>query len=140
MSAVELSDGKTILPVGASIAILGGPMSQDSTFYDNPEHFNGFRFYRPNKDDMDSANQQDYTGIEPGNLSWGNGRLTCPGRWCASAMIKLIIANLLLDYDLSFPPGQTKRPLNAKYDSDVHPDFQHQILLRKRRGIRPHGQ
>jgi len=137
MSPIELSDGKTVLPRGASIAIAGGPMSRDSTFYDDPRHFDGLRFYRPAEDDIPTGStntQKDYTGIEPGNLSWGNGRFTCPGRWYAAAMIKLIIANLLLDYDISFPPNQTERPLNAKYDTEVHPDFKQKIVLRKRRG------
>lgn len=135
MSPVELSDGKTVLPRGASIVIPGGPMSRDSAFYDDARRFDGLRFYRPDEDDMGSTNtQRDYTGIEPGNLSWGNGRFTCPGRWYAAAMIKLIIANLLLGYDISFPPGQTERPPNAKYDTEVHPDFEQKIVLRKRRG------
>lgn len=133
MSPIELSDGTTVLSRGASIVIPGGPMSRDSTFYHDPAHFDGLRFYRLNVDGTDSINtQQEYTGIEPGNLSWGNGRFTCPGRWYAAVMIKLIVANLLLDYDLSFPPGQTTRPANVKYDTEVHPDFKQKIMLKKR--------
>lgn len=133
MSPVKLSDGKTVLPRGASIVIPGGPMSRDPTFYADPKRFDGLRFYRPDEDGTGSTNsQQDYVGIEPGNLSWGNGRFTCPGRWYAAAMIKLILANLLLSYDVSFPPGQTERPPNAKYDTEVHPDFAQKIVLKKR--------
>ncbi|KAF3062198.1 Ent-kaurene oxidase [Daldinia childiae] len=133
MSPIELSDGKTILPRGASIVMSGGPMARDPAFYKNPQQFDGLRFYRPDEDTASSTNiQQDYTGIEPGNLSWGNGRFTCPGRWYASAMIKLIVANLLLEYDISFPPGQMERPPNGKYDTDVHPNFEQNIVLRKR--------
>lgn len=135
MSPIKLSDGKTVLPRGSSIVIPGGPMSRDSTFYDDPQHFNGFRFCRLNEEvALDTTNtQQDYTGIDPGNLSWGNGRFTCPGRWYAANMIKLIMTSLLLEYDISFPPGQTERPANAKYDTEVHPDFEQKIVLRKRR-------
>lgn len=99
-------------------------MSRDSTFYDDPWHFDGLRFYKTDEDgDLGSmSTQQEYTGIEPGNLFWGNGRFTCPGRWYAATMIKLIVANLLLGYDISFPPGQTERPANTKYDTEVHPD------------------
>jgi hypothetical protein len=91
-------------------------MSRDPTFHEDSKHFNGLRFYRADKGDSGSMNtQKDYTGIEPGNLSWGNGRFTCPGRWYVAAMIKLIVAVLLLDYDISFPHGQTKRPPNRNY-------------------------
>ncbi|KAI1211425.1 cytochrome P450 [Annulohypoxylon truncatum] len=136
MSPIELSDGKTVLQHGASIVIPGGPMSRDPSFYVNPQHFDGLRFYRQYEDAnvrSKTSMQQDYTGIEPGNLSWGNGRFTCPGRWYGAAMIKLIIANLLLNYDISFPPGQTERPPNTKYDTEVHPNFEQKIVLRKRR-------
>ncbi|KAI1413681.1 cytochrome P450 [Hypoxylon sp. FL1857] len=133
MSPIELSDGKTVLPRGASIAIPGVLMARDSIFYDDPQRFDGFRFYQPDEENVGSANtQHDYTGIEPGNLSWGSGRFTCPGRWYGAAMIKLIVANLLLDYEFSFPPGQTERPPNTKYDTDVHPNFDQKIVLRKR--------
>ncbi|KAJ8133010.1 hypothetical protein O1611_g617 [Lasiodiplodia mahajangana] len=133
MSRIELSDGKTILQPGATIAIPGGPMSLDPEFYSHPQDFDGFRFYRPDEDDAASVNtQQDYTGIEPGNLSWGSGRFTCPGRWYASAMIKLVVANLLLAYDISFPDGQKERPPNSKYDTERHPDFDQKIILKKR--------
>ncbi|KAI9150072.1 Ent-kaurene oxidase [Paramyrothecium foliicola] len=133
ISPIPLSDGKTVLPCGATIMIPGGPMSRDSLFYDDPLRFDGLRFYRPDGDDTGSANSsQSFTCIEPGNLSWGNGRFTCPGRWYAAALIKLIVANLLLEYDISFPPGQLERPANAKYDTEVHPDFNAKIVLRKR--------
>jgi cytochrome P450 len=91
----------------------GYAMARDSAFYgdDDPLRFNGLRFYLPYKeeDDMSTtsstnhARHLDYTGIEPGNISWGSGRFTCPGRWYAAAMIKLILASLLLNYDVSFP-------------------------------------
>ncbi|KAK7743155.1 hypothetical protein SLS53_004240 [Cytospora paraplurivora] len=137
ISPIELSDGKTTLPRGATIAVPGGPMSRDSEYYDDPQRFDGFRFYRPDEDgDIvgSTTSQQDFTGIEPGNLSWGNGRFTCPGRWYAAAMIKLIVASLLLEYDISFPPGQTERPRNVKYDTEVHPDMAQKIILRRRHG------
>ncbi|KAI1116231.1 cytochrome P450 [Nemania sp. NC0429] len=133
MSPIKLSDGTTILEPGAKIAIPGGPMSLDPTYYSDARDFDGFRFYRPDESDTSSVNtQQDYTGIEPGNLSWGSGRFTCPGRWYASAMIKLVIANLLLAYDISFPGGQTARPPNVKYDTERFPNFDQKIILRKR--------
>lgn len=133
ISPVELSD-KTVLPRGAKIMIPGGLMARDVEFYDDPRRFDGNRFYRAEEKD-DATTQQEYTGIEPGNLSWGYGRFTCPGRWYGAAMVKLIVANLLLEYDVSFPPGRTERPPNTKYDTDVHPDFEAKIVLRKRSNV-----
>lgn len=130
MSPIKLSDGTT-LKRGVSIVVPGGPMARDSEFYNDPRSFEGFRFFRPDEDGVANS-PLDYTGIEPGNVSWGSGRFTCPGRWYASAMIKLIVANLLLGYDISFPLGQTERPPNSKYDLDVHPNFSQKIVIKKR--------
>lgn len=134
MSPIELSDGKTVLHPGATIVMPGGPMARDPSFYDHPLQFDGRRFYRPDESEETGqrASTHDFTGIEPGNLSWGNGRFTCPGRWYAATMIKLILASLLLEYDISFPEGQVRRPQNSKYDTEIHPDFEQKILLSKR--------
>lgn len=132
MTPVQLSDGTT-LPRGATVAGPGGCMSRDPKFYNDPQRFDGLRFYRADSENAGaSSTTQDYVGIEPGNLSWGKGRFTCPGRWYAAIMIKLIIAKLLLEYDISFPEGQTERPLNGKFDTDVHPDFGQKIVFSKR--------
>jgi hypothetical protein len=128
-SPINLSDG-TVLPRGATISMPGGLMARDSTYYSDPETFDGFRFFRPGDDSTNT--QQDYIGIEPGNISWGSGRFTCPGRWYAAVMIKLVAAKLLLEYDVSFPEGQKERPANLKYDTEVIPDMKQKIVLRKR--------
>ncbi|KAK0618573.1 cytochrome P450 [Bombardia bombarda] len=93
MSPISLSDNKTVLPPGATISIPGGPMARDPTFYNDPYRFDPLRFYRRSGKEGDDTtttttdsspppppSQQDYTGIERGNLSWGSGRFTCPGR------------------------------------------------------------
>lgn len=138
MSPVKLSNG-TVLHPGSTIAMPGGPMSHDSQFYNDPQRFDGFRFYRPSSEEGNAGSAttstQDFVGIEPGNLAWGNGRFTCPGRWYAAVLIKLIMAKLLLEYDISYPPGQTERPPNSIHDTDVHPPFGQKIVLRKRKSM-----
>ncbi|KAI9787989.1 MAG: hypothetical protein M1816_007293 [Peltula sp. TS41687] len=132
-SPVQLSDGH-ILPIGTTIGMLSGSMARDAEFYSDPLKFDGFRFCRSdsshNRDAGAPANE--FTSIEPGNLSWGYGRFTCPGRWYAGTMIKLLLATILLDYDFQYPEGQTTRPANAYRDVHILPDFTQQILLRKR--------
>ncbi|KAH9906752.1 cytochrome P450 [Xylariomycetidae sp. FL2044] len=129
MDTVTLSDG-LVIPRGTKISLPGGPMRYDRQFYEQADRFDGFRFYRP--DEGETTIQRDFVGIEPGNLSWGNGRFTCPGRWYASAMLKLIVANLLLSYDISFPEGEIERPANRKYDLHVFPSSVQKIVLRPR--------
>lgn len=132
MTPIQLSDGN-ILPRDAVVAGPGGCMSRDPQFYNEPQRFDGLRFYRGYSEDCGSSSiPKDYVSIEPGNLSWGKGRFTCPGRWYAAVMLKLIIAKLLLEYDVSFPQGQKERPLNGKFDTDIHPNFEQKIVFSKR--------
>ena len=133
MSPIELSDGTVILP-GNTIAMPAGPMAQDQSYYDDPLTFDGDRFYRLKAKEDERAQQSgnDYTGIEPGNLSWGHGRFSCPGRWYASVMMKLLLATIILDYEFEFPKGQSARPSNAVMDLHVLPDMKQKIILKKR--------
>lgn len=133
MSTIELSNG-TVIHAGETIAMPSGPMARDTKYYDDPLRFNGDRFYPAmveGPDEFRSLNKK-YTDIEPGNLSWGNGRFSCPGRWYASLMMKLLLATLILRYDMEFPPGQTGRPSSVVLDVHVLPDMKRQILVRKR--------
>ena len=111
-----------------------GPMSRDPKYYDEPDVFNSLRFYSSSKrgDGPDQSPEHEFTGIEPGNVVWGNGRLTCPGRWYASAMNKLIVASLLLRYDISYPDGQSSRPPNTYKDGAILPSPTQNLLFRCR--------
>ncbi len=132
MSPVKLSDG-TIIPSGNTIAMPSGPMARDQLYYSDPLTFDGNRFYRVAAA-KDGAQQpeSDYTAIEPGNLSWGHGRFSCPGRWYASAMMKLVLATLILDYDFEYPKGQSVRPPDFVMDLHVLPDMKQKIVLKRR--------
>lgn len=136
MSRIELSDGTVILP-GSTIAMPSGPMAQDQSYYNDPLTFDGDRFYRVTAKENEGAQQSenDYTGIEPGNLSWGHGRFSCPGRWYASVMMKLLLATIILDYEFKFPEPQSIRPSNTVMDLHVLPDMKQKIMLKKRQGM-----
>ena len=135
MATIKLSDGTTILP-GNTIAMPSGPMAHDQSYYDDPLKFDGFRFYRAATKENEGAQQleNEYAGIEPGNLSWGNGRFSCPGRWYASVMMKLLLATLILEYDFEYPEGQSIRPPNSVMDLHVLPNMKQKIVLKKRHG------
>ena len=131
LSAIKLSDSSEI-PSGMYINVAAGPMSRDATFYTEPNNFDPGRFYRPsfaNPDKPAPPPEYEFTGIERGNVVWGNGRLTCPGRWYASAMNKLIIASLLVRYEIQFPEEQTTRPQSIYYDGTAIPSPTQEILL-----------
>ncbi|KAK3936078.1 cytochrome P450, partial [Diplogelasinospora grovesii] len=128
-SSFALSDG-TWIPRGTSIAVAGEAMALDPDFYRDPETFDGRRFL--NADGKPVSPEGEFHGIEPGNAMWGAGRLTCPGRHYASALSKMIIANLVLKYDISFPEGQKEGPAGIQDDGNLMPNMAQTIVLSER--------
>ncbi len=128
-SSITLSDG-THIPRGTSIAVAGEAMALDPAFYRDPSTFDGRRFLKA--DGKPLSPEREFHGIEPGNAMWGAGRLTCPGRHYASALSKMIIANLVLKYDISFPEGQTEGPAGTPDDGNLVPDMAQTVVLTER--------
>ena len=79
MSEITLSDGTTIL-LGQTIKIPSSPMARDRFYYDDPEKFDRDRFYRKMAEaqEGEKLSGSEYAEIEPGSLTWGNGRFSCP--------------------------------------------------------------
>jgi hypothetical protein len=73
----------------------------------------------------------DFVGTESGNVHWGSGRFTCPGRWYASVMMKVFIALVVSKYDVKFPEGQAKRLPNVYMDILVEPNPKQVVLLKR---------
>ncbi|RDL36339.1 uncharacterized protein BP5553_05691 [Venustampulla echinocandica] len=128
-SSFGLSDG-TWIPQGTYLAVAGEAMALDPDFYQNPETFDGRRFI--DADGYPLKPDREFSGIEPGNGMWGSGRLTCPGRHYASALSKIIVASLLLKYDISFPEGQKEGPPGTEDDANILPDVTQMIILSER--------
>lgn len=77
------------------------------------EKFDPYRFQairsgeRPDPLQYKVKDQHQFVAATRENLSWGWGRHACPGRFFAAHEIKLIAAEILLNYDLRLPEGMT---------------------------------
>jgi len=126
--------GNPIIPRGTYLCMAAGSMAMDPSFYPSPNIFSPQRFYA-----ADSSSQQgtkrnlDFVSTESGNIHWGSGRFTCPGRWYASAMMKTVLALVVTRYDVMFPGGQTERLPNVYMDILVEPNPDQRVLFRRRK-------
>ncbi|KAF7934075.1 uncharacterized protein EAE97_008435 [Botrytis byssoidea] len=123
------------LPRGTFISMAASSLSRDPTYYtgpSSPSTFDPSRFYQSLAQTQTGASNplQEFIGIEPGNLAWGNGRQTCPGRWYAGAIIKLVVGEILKGYEVKFPEG-VRRPENVYWNAGIMPCVKQEILLRK---------
>lgn len=103
---------------------------QDPSIVDNPGEFDGFR-YKKIRQDPKQANRHQYATTDCNNIHFGHGKYACPGRFFASHAVKMIVGQLILDYDFKFPEGQG-RPRNLFMDENVYPDPSARLLIRKR--------
>jgi cytochrome P450 len=130
LKPIKMSDG-VVLPANIIVGAATDPLCHDPERYTNPEVFDHLRFYNNPKPTKD-ANDEQFTTLSIDSLAFGFGRLACPGRWYASAQVKLILATLLLDYDVQFPEGQVTRPPNLSSDERILPDRTQALRVRRR--------
>ncbi|KAI1100328.1 cytochrome P450 [Jackrogersella minutella] len=133
---VTLSDG-THLPAGYMLETPHALTVQDPEVYRNPEEFNPRRFLdlrNGTSEDLlgyKNKEQHQFVTVTKDFMHFGYGRHSCPGRFFAANEIKLILARILLDYDMRMPDGLTERYANMKMGTDAFPDPTKEILFKR---------
>ncbi|KAL8804039.1 MAG: hypothetical protein Q9182_002830 [Xanthomendoza sp. 2 TL-2023] len=124
------------------IAVAAGPISMSESVYESPAMFDGFRFHRMRTAPGGSAQSHQFvtTGLE--SMTFGHGRFACPGRFFASNESKIILALLLLKYEVRFEDAEkggpserdaeTTRPKNLIFADACFPNPTVQVLFKRR--------
>lgn len=132
---VTPSDG-TFLPKGSVISVQSYGVAFDSASYLEPTVYNPYRFrdIRAGKaeDPLGYTNkeQHQFISVTKENTAFGYGRHACPGRFFASNEIKILLANILLDYEIKMPPGETGRYKNLVHQTSIVPDPTKDIMIK----------
>lgn len=101
------SDGQTI-PAGTTIAVPASHTHFDPSVYENPLEFDGFRFLKMKERSRLDGNPDkkfDMISTSAQFLPFGHGRHACPGRFFAAAEIKMMLAYMLMTYDMKLADG-----------------------------------
>ncbi|KAK2616576.1 hypothetical protein QQS21_000399 [Conoideocrella luteorostrata] len=130
LKPMKLSDG-TELPVGTSLAASAGCVSKDPELWHEPEKFDGLRFYELRKEHGDEKYQ--FASANKDALSFGHGRHACPGRFFASAELKVLLVQILQNYDVDLCKDYSRdRPLNFHVEIMAAQDHTYELRFRKR--------
>ncbi|RAL07410.1 cytochrome P450 [Aspergillus homomorphus CBS 101889] len=129
-SGVDLGNGLH-LPFGTKVGVPQYALHRDSDIYPSPDQYNPFRFYVPDvpveerRNDLITATSDTY-------VVFGHGRRQCPGRWIFAHVFKVLVAEMLLKYDIQpmetrpkihrwgrfqLPPLATKLSVRRKKDA-----------------------
>ncbi|KAK1999549.1 cytochrome P450 [Colletotrichum falcatum] len=139
LKTFTLSNGQ-VIPAGCIIEVPAIGIYNDDDFFTDPEEFDPLRFYkmRQSKKEQKTATKQaevvanaQFVSVGQTSLTFGYGRHACPGRFFAVNEIKMILATLLLNYDLRNVPGVTERYPNLMSGAIVYPDPDRVLLLKK---------
>lgn len=158
---VTTPDG-TFLPQGVRVGVPAGCIHHDDEIYANANTFNAFRFVHKSDVNHDAASEYSKATTEDGNttidakaqipatttsptyLPFGHGRRACPGRFFASHELKLLLALIVMRYDISLdepvlgqktgggPEGVT-RPANEWMSDFSLPPRDAGVWVRRRR-------
>lgn len=130
LTSLTLSSGLEI-PAGTHMSVASRNMLFDPDVTPNPDVFDGLRYYKMRENVAENHKHQ-FASLDTTNLNFGAGRYACPGRYLASMVLKLLLAQLLLKFDFKFRPGQS-RPPSLVIDEVIAPNPWTQILVRRRR-------
>ncbi|KAI0409850.1 cytochrome P450 [Xylaria palmicola] len=108
------SDG-TFLNIGDWACTPVQALMKDPGYYPQPLEFRGFRFVAqqqlPENQSTPCAQQKPskLTGVDGSWHVWGTGRMACPGRYYAACVMKIIIAQIIMNYDCRLADPNARR-------------------------------
>jgi cytochrome P450 len=130
------------LPVGTRVAVPILPIHLDEKIYKNANEFDGFRFSRMRDEETETAKSYcvntntDFLAFGHGTHAWYLPRRSrtiahdSPGRFLAVNAIKLMLAFVILRYDVKTENGV--RPADWEFQGKMTPDLSAKILIRRR--------
>ncbi|KAI3327515.1 cytochrome P450 [Ustulina deusta] len=134
-----LQDGSRI-GKGDWVCIPQRAMMQDPLRYSSPSTFDGFRFARANVSLCQGNRTSDVPDEARSKLTeasihwpiWGLGKTACPGRFYASLVLKLIVTQILEEWECDMPDRKSAR--NMVWRSSVVPLERTEVVFWKQQG------
>ncbi|KAI0131891.1 cytochrome P450 [Xylariales sp. AK1849] len=126
------------LPKGALTSFMGYPAQSDAEKFDDALKYDPFRFSRAREASADAEgkpglNNLSFVSTSPQHLPFGHGNHACPGRFLIDFELKMIIAYIVTNYDVNFPPEyEGKRPPNVWMTEANFPPPKVKIRIKRR--------
>ncbi|KAJ7500864.1 cytochrome P450 [Mycena galericulata] len=107
---LTLSNG-LVIPKDNCVGVSMDGIHFDEEYYPRPHEYDAFRFSRPLEDAPHGDKlrwNEDFVTTSPEWLLFSHGLHACPGRFFASNNLKMILAHLLINYEIQ--PYSTRPP------------------------------
>lgn len=132
---ITLKDG-TFIPAGMTVEAIFAPPLFDPVLFPDPQNFDPYRFLKlrrgetPDPNNYGNKEQYTFSHATKENLAWGYGSHVCPGRYFANNEIKLILARMLLRYNIRMPGGVNEVMKPQRAGMGFTPDLRKPIEFR----------
>ncbi|KAJ8119184.1 hypothetical protein ONZ43_g3821 [Nemania bipapillata] len=126
------------LPKGCTVSFIAYWTQTDGDIFENPFKYDPFRFSRAREAEMDEQGKPGLASLSfvstgTQNLAFSHGKHACPGRFLVDFELKMIIAYVLMNYDIEFPPEyKGKRPQNHWLTDACFPPEDVRIRIRRK--------
>jgi cytochrome P450 len=120
------------IPRGFTVNVPSYPVFQDGEIYPDAREFKPFRFAEQRSDESVEYVKRAakaFATTSTDYLAFGHGRNACPGRFFAANELKLMLAHLVLSYDIDIGG---ERPRNSWFGLNRVPPLQATIRIKKR--------
>ncbi|GKT54545.1 cytochrome P450 [Colletotrichum tofieldiae] len=124
LKTFTLSNGQ-VIPKGSIIEVPTIGIYNDKEFFPDADEFDPLRFYK-----LRLSKKEQKTGSKQAEVV-ASAQFVSVGRFFAVNEIKMIMATLLLNYDLMNPGGSRERHPNLVSGAMTYPDPNRVILLKK---------
>ncbi|KJA23965.1 hypothetical protein HYPSUDRAFT_39491 [Hypholoma sublateritium FD-334 SS-4] len=125
----KFSDG-TFVPRGTTVGVAIEAAHMNSAVYEDPETFDPFRFVKMKE--RDTSKKFDIVSTSCDSLVFGHGIHACPGRYFAASELKLMLAHLVVNYDVRLE-NEGVRPADMWVATSRVPNPTAEVLFRKRK-------
>ncbi|KAF8515018.1 cytochrome P450 [Hysterangium stoloniferum] len=122
----------TFIPKGAIISAASGAIHMDDEIYPDARVFNGFRFSEMREKDGQGT-RDGFVSTSPDYMSFGHGKHACPGRFFLGNELKLILAHIVLNYDVKMEK-EGVLPTKRWVGFICTTDSSESVMFRRRRG------
>jgi len=131
MECCDLGDG-IYVPPNARVSVDIKAIHFNPRVYPDPNKCDLFRFSNLRRKEDKESSKYGFATIDSHYLPFGAGRHACAGRHFAAMELKIMLAHILLHYDISYPPGIIRRPKNIIFNGAIIPDPKARLVFTPR--------
>lgn len=126
-----------LLPKGAEVSTLSYSAHTDEDIFTNPFKFDPFRFSRLREtgntdNEQKAAGSLAFISTGPQNLPFSHGRHACPGRFILDFELKMLISEILMNYDIKLPEEYNGKVPGARWVAEARFPSPGKLLLKRR--------